>query len=346
MKIGVLIPRSGPAGLWGPSSEYGAILAAAELNHAGGILGEPVELKIVDPGWTARGAAQSAASLVEVAGVDAVVGQHPSNIRPAVARTLAGRIPYIYSAQYEGGEDRRTTIAVGGLDRDLLMPSIPWLMEKRHAKRFFLVGNDYNWPHISLPACRQIVRAAGGEVVGSEIVPWSMDDRQGLFDQITRAGADVVVTFLVGLEAVEFNRAFAEAGLAKRIIRLELAVDEPILHATGADSAENLYVCLHHMLSTELREAEHFLGLYHDCFGPTAPPTSSTDRSSYEGIHAVAGLARAAKSLDIRKMKRRLGDCFELRSVQPLLKEPAQGGRFPVHLAMADGIDLKHLRSY
>ena len=346
MKIGVLVPRSGPAGLWGPPSEFGAVLAAAELNCNGGILGQSVDLTIADAGWTEREAAEAAFGLVEIDGVDAVVGMHPSNTRPTIANALSGKVPYIYAAQYEGGEDRRTTIAIGGLDRDLLLPSIPWLMEHKRAKRFFLVGNDYNWPRISLPNCRTIIQAAGGDVVGCAIVPWSMQDRQALFDRIVGAGADVVVTFLVGLEAVAFNRAFAEAGLSRHILRLELAVDEPILYATGADNAENLYVCLHYIMSAQSREAERFLELYHEGFESGAPPASSSGQSCYEGVHALAGLARSAQSFDLARMKQRLGERFEYRTTRSFLKDGANGRQHPVHLAVADGLDLKLIHSY
>ena len=39
MKVGLLVSRSGPAGLWAPPFDTGALLAAAELNAKGGVLG-------------------------------------------------------------------------------------------------------------------------------------------------------------------------------------------------------------------------------------------------------------------------------------------------------------------
>src|SRR5258708_5520110 len=112
MRIGALISGSGPAGIWGPSSIACAMLANAELNAAGGLFGEPVELIVADPGWTTREAAEASGRLVEVDAVDAVIDMHPSNVRQAVKRRLRGAVPYIYTPQYEGGESTPGTVAI------------------------------------------------------------------------------------------------------------------------------------------------------------------------------------------------------------------------------------------
>ena len=44
MKVGLLHLRSGLAGMWAPSMDAAALTGAAEINAAGGILGEEVEL--------------------------------------------------------------------------------------------------------------------------------------------------------------------------------------------------------------------------------------------------------------------------------------------------------------
>ena len=39
LSIALLAPFSGPAGLWGPSCQSSAMLAAREINESGGLLG-------------------------------------------------------------------------------------------------------------------------------------------------------------------------------------------------------------------------------------------------------------------------------------------------------------------
>ena len=50
IKIGFLVPDSGPAGLFGPSTRNSALLAMEDINAAGGINGEPIELVFADAG--------------------------------------------------------------------------------------------------------------------------------------------------------------------------------------------------------------------------------------------------------------------------------------------------------
>ena len=51
LRVGLLIPLCGPAGLWGPSCQCSAELAAAEINRDGGILGREVELVLADAAY-------------------------------------------------------------------------------------------------------------------------------------------------------------------------------------------------------------------------------------------------------------------------------------------------------
>ncbi|MEV4182872.1 ABC transporter substrate-binding protein, partial [Streptosporangium canum] len=76
LRVGLVVPVSGVLGLVGPCAINCAILAADEVNLAGGVLGRPVELVLIDGG---RPAAQVAAEVGGLAGsgaIDAVVGTH------------------------------------------------------------------------------------------------------------------------------------------------------------------------------------------------------------------------------------------------------------------------------
>src|SRR5271169_4636012 len=63
-KIGVFIPLSGPASLFGPSSRACAELAAGEVNKNGGILGRSVKLIPTDAGGPPAESAKSAVRLM------------------------------------------------------------------------------------------------------------------------------------------------------------------------------------------------------------------------------------------------------------------------------------------
>jgi ABC-type branched-subunit amino acid transport system substrate-binding protein len=344
MKVGLLVTRAGPAGLWAPSCDAGAMLAVAQINTGGGVLGREVSLVLADAGQTDDEAIASSRALVEIDGVDAVVGMHPSNVRSAIHKGLSGRVPYIYTPQYEGGERAPYLVTTGGTDDEVLGPAISWLTEHRGAQRFFLIGNDYVWPLRAHEIARKLVQTCGAQVVGQSIVPWGTDYSEVL-DAIRLARPDVVVMALLGMEAADFNRAFSEAGLASKMLRLGLAVDETVLYTIGAENTENLYVSLNYFAHMHSAANDRFLEDYHDCFGELAPPVNLSVQSCYEGIHYVANLARTIGRSDgttlAHGVRRPIGRSLA-RST--LLKTP-MGPQLRVHLAAAEGIEFRTVSS-
>lgn len=97
IKIGVLVPDSGPAGLFGPSTRNSATLAAQDINAAGGINGEQIELVFADVGVPPAEAAQAALRLWKGQGVQAFVGMHDSAVREALIGRFNGQVPYVYT---------------------------------------------------------------------------------------------------------------------------------------------------------------------------------------------------------------------------------------------------------
>ena len=88
VRIGLLIPQSGAAGLWAPSAEACGRLAVDEINEMSGILRRPVELCVVDAGETGSTAGRAARDAIEIDGIDGIVGMLPSFARDFVARAL------------------------------------------------------------------------------------------------------------------------------------------------------------------------------------------------------------------------------------------------------------------
>ncbi|WP_254020704.1 substrate-binding domain-containing protein [Mesorhizobium escarrei] len=346
MKVGLLISRSGPAGLWGPSCDTGAMLAVAEINAAGGVLGRQVELVIADAGWSETEAIMAAGTLVDIDGVHAVVGMHPSNVRDAIRRRLAGSVPYVYTPQYEGGERNPYTVATGGTDDEMLGPGIAWLSEKRKARRFFLVGNDYVWPRRAHQCAREIVHAAGGKIVGEAFPSFGLGNHREILDQIRKARPDVVVMALLGSEAASFNRAFSKAGLAAGILRFGLAIDESVLYAIGAEHSENLYVALNYFSGVQSAANDRFLETYHDCFGEYAPPVNQACQSCYDGVNVVANLARSIGRWDAASLARSFRRPVARSAVRSTLLKTPMGPTLKVHLAAAEGIEFKIVASH
>ena len=346
LKIGLLIPLSGPAGIWAPSSEACALLAAAEINAAGGILDRPVRIVVGNAGFGRLQAAEEAASLIELEGVSAVVGMHPSDARASVISAIGGRVPYVYTPQYEGGENDLDVLAIGETADELMKPAIPWLIGHRNARRFFLVGNDYIWPEVSHRAARRIIRSSGAEVVGNVLLPFGLTDHSRTFDMIRKAKPDVVLMYLLGQEAVDFNRAFCEAGLDRRHIRYSTATDETVIYGIGPDNLENFYVSSCYLANLRYRENDSFLENYRSSFGAHAPMPNAFGESCFEGVHYFAQMAASYGSLAMKDVRKSRGDRMGFRGRRRTSRRVSDCGRKLIHIARADGIDLEHLATF
>lgn len=341
MKVGLLLPRSGAAGIWGPACEAAMIIGAAEINASGGILGEEVDLVFADSGVTEMEALNSVETLIDIEGVEAIVGTHTSDIRDVISRRLTGRVPYIYTAQYEGIPVGPSTVAIGSTDIELMRPAFFWLTDTKRARKFFFVGNDYIWPRMVAGTTRALVQQQGGEMVGEAYRSRADFDHEDLLKQIAASGADVVIQALVGNCAIQFNRDFAAAGLDQKVLRFALIVDEPVLHGIGADASTNLFSASHYYSDWHSRANDTFLELYHQAFGELAPPVSAGSVAFYEGLHVLAGLARDNQTSDRVKLAHLMQrPISRLKARHVLVNKPV--GEFPrVHIAAAEGLAFR-----
>ncbi|RBP80128.1 amino acid/amide ABC transporter substrate-binding protein (HAAT family) [Rhodobacter sp. 140A] len=339
MKIGLILSHDGLAGLWTLGCQGGAILAAAELNAAGGVLGEEVEIVHIDSGETAQSAFRAAQRLAIEENVDAVIGLQSSNLRPAVRRGLAGLAPYIYTPHYEGGFCGPGTATLGITDAEVLIPSLDWMFTHRRARRFFFVGNRYIWPRVAHGTTETAIRMIGGEFVGDAFLSLGQRDYDETLLKIARARPDVVVVAMLGEDSVCFNRAFADAGLSRRIIRLNLAFEETQLLGVSDGCSENLFAAQAYFDSSRGHNRDDLAARYESCFSGELPSMTTNSVNCYDAIYLVAALADRIGRVDGHLMARFLRDRLPRAAAYRLIgRSDADAG---VRLAEAEGVEFQ-----
>ena len=90
LKIGSLLPETGSLAFLGPPEFAGVDLAVADINAAGGVLGENIEHIRGDSGDTSTDIAQQTADSHIAAGVSAIVGAASSGVSFTVIDKIAG----------------------------------------------------------------------------------------------------------------------------------------------------------------------------------------------------------------------------------------------------------------
>jgi urea transport system substrate-binding protein len=345
LRIANFIGLSGSAGIWGLASTNSTVLAASEINRRGGILGREIELAFHDTGGNIDGVVRTAADIVASGDADIVMGSHISAVRLALRKVIAGRVPYIYTPVYEGGERTPGVIAIGETPRDQWRPAIDWMANARRASRWYLIGSDYVWPWLSHKAIKQYISDSGGHVVGEEFVPVGEHDHAAHLARIRAVKPDVVLITLIGTDSMLFNRSFGEHGLSSRMLRLAGAMDETVLLGIGANNSENLFCASGYFVDRGSRPNDVFRAQYESAFGRCAPPPGSIAQSNYEGLRFLETAATRAGSLEMSPL---------LKAAANISYDGARGeismrggrARMPIYLAEAAGLDFRLIKTF
>lgn len=303
LNVAVMLPMSGPAGLFGPSAKACAELAVQTINARGGVLGRTINPLFGDAGLPPAEASQTALKLWKGQGAQAVIGMHDSAVRGALVGLFKGQVPYFYTPVYEGGECARGTYVNGETPAQQLAPVIPWLAAERKPKKWYLIGNDYIWGRNTNAAAKGYIAQTGAQVVGDEYLPFTADNFDSSLARIRDSGADAVLVSLVGGASVTFNKAFASFGLADKAIRLGSLLEENTLAGIGLANARNLYSSAGYFANIETPAAKAFSEAYFKRFGAQAPALNGLAESVYEGFLMLEAIATRAKSLDVAKME-------------------------------------------
>lgn len=291
MKIGVMLPYAGPASIWRTGSETCAYLALA----ASAGRGPRASLYFVDCGATLDATAATARHLLEDSDVDIVVGMQLSHQREVAAEVFKGKLPYIYTPQYEGADCGPGVIPIGLQDDEVLGPGIEKIGRMFNASRWSFIGNNYLWPLKGVSVAHRHVARCGGQLVHTHFRPFDDEDFGPLLAEILASDAQAVIVGLLGEESVRFHRAFAAYGLAERIPRFSLALDETLLWALEIEQTTNLFACQTYYLNHRSSARADVVARHRKLFGDSAPPLTSVSLGIYDGVSLALRLGRVAQ---------------------------------------------------
>ncbi|NNG19889.1 substrate-binding domain-containing protein [Naumannella sp. ID2617S] len=342
--MGLAIPLQGPAGLFAPSCEAAAELAAAQLNDEGGICGRQVSLETIEAGDSPARAAGRVHRAIAEGRIDALTGWHLSSVCQGLAQVAKGRIPYVYPVLYEGGGLGEGAICSGEVPERQIRPALEWLRQRMGFKRWCIVGNDYIWPRASAQHVREFCHDLELTVTDQIFVRYGTTHFSRVVERVERSGADGVLMLLVGQDAVLFNREFAGRGLSATMARFSPLMEETMLLASGPDATDNLYAAAGYFTSLMTGGAMDLMGSYVRRYGAQAPRLNNMAEACHEGILFLRSLHTAARSCDVGKLMaktERVGFDGARGAVS------MQGGVClqPVHLARADGVDFDILET-
>src|SRR5215472_3012375 len=246
IKVGIATDLTGPIAYVGNATANVANMVAKDINGAGGILGRPIQLFIVDTASTESVAVANVRRLIQRDMVDVVLGGITSSMRNAIKDVIVtrGKTLYIYPEQYEGKECTPYLFCTGPTPAQQCDQIIPWLI-KNGGKRFALPSANYIWPHVLNEYTRKLIENNGGEVIFEEYYPLDQMEYSATVNNIMTNNVEVGFNTTIAPGVGLFFKQLYQAGFGKRGGRLACVYhDENALNLNAPHEIEGLASCL------------------------------------------------------------------------------------------------------
>jgi len=309
LKIGMLFDYTGSLGEFGPNMETGAQLAVKEINAAGGVLGKPVQLIKADAATNPQVATEAATRLVNVDGVQAIIGCLSSGVTIAVAEGVAvpNKIVMISPASTSPG---LTAVK----DNDFLFRTVlsdaaqgvvlaDWAWEQGYKKAATFYTNNAYGKGLSDQFVESF-EAAGGTVTAAVSHEQQQTTYLSELQKAVEGQPEVLVAISYPAEGQIYLKEAIENNLIKTFLFVDGTKSQDIIDTIGAAALEGTTGTSPSAVEKAALTTS-FDADYKAEYGKDVPPLPYI-RESYDAVIAIALAAEAAKSTDPSKIRDQL----------------------------------------
>jgi len=302
--VGLLHSQTGPMAVSERSMIDAEVLALEEINRKGGILGRPVRWVIADGASDGPAFARQAESLIREHGAQVIFGCWTSASRKSVLPVVeANDHLLVYPMAYEGLEQSPNIIYTGAAPNQQITPAVQWCHDTLQARRFFLVGSDYIWPHCVNRIVADQLAGLDAELVGEAYIPFGSTDVDDLATRIAAAKPDVILSTVVGDSALPFARAVRGAGMLPETTPIvTFAVAENELRGQGIADMTGNYAAWNYFQSIDRPENLAFVRAFKARYGGDRT-TSDVIAAASNSVHLWAQAVREAETADVRPVR-------------------------------------------
>jgi branched-chain amino acid transport system substrate-binding protein len=290
LKVGMVLPLSGPFAAYGLQIERGARLYIQE--HGDTVAGRKVVLIPKDDTGVAPAVSKrQAQNLLIQDKVDILAGfgltpsafavaplatetKTPMIVMNAATSAITTKSPYIV----------RTSMTLP----QVTAPIATWALNNG-VKTVYTVVADYGPGHDSEAQFKKTFTAGGGKIIGESRTPVSHPDFAPFLQKAKDSKPDAVFLFIpAGEQGVAFAKGFKERGLDKAGIKLIATgdlTDEDVLSAMG-DSALGVYTSFHYSQAHDSAENKAYTSAYTKAH-PNDHRPNFMSVAGYDGMHLI-----------------------------------------------------------
>ena len=320
VKIGVLHSLSGTMAISETSLRDVVLMAADEINAAGGVKvggkAYKIEPVVKDPASDWPLFAEKAKELLTQDKVAVTFGCWTSVSRKSclpVFEEYNGLL--FYPVQYEGEEQSLNVFYTAASPNEQLVPAAEYAIKELGAKKFYLLGTDYVFPRTANKVLKAYLKSVGvaDENIAEEYTPFHHQDYQTIVSKIkafSAGGKAVVLSTINGDSNVPFYTEFANQGLTADdcpIIAFSVAEDE--LLAMDPSKLIGHLAAWNYFMSIDTPENKKFIENFKNyCASHNLPKgkdrvTDDPIEAAYYGVYVWKKAAEAADSFDVDKVR-------------------------------------------
>ncbi len=312
--VGILHSLSGTMAISEAPLIEAELMAIAEINQTGGILGKLIDPIIEDGASEPAFFEAKAKKLIQQDRVSTVFGCWTSASRKAVLPIFEELNALLwYPLQYEGLECSKNIFYTGSCPNQQVEPAVTWLLQNK-GKRFFLLGSDYVFPRTLNKLITSQLKSQGGIVIGEEYVSLGANEFIEIITKIEQLRPDVVFSTLNGDSNLTFYRQYQDSGIT--------AIDIPILAVSVAEAeiqrigeaAVGHYACWSYFQSLDTPNNQRFVRNFQANYGADRV-TSDPIEAAYTQVHLWKQAVELAASFEVDRVRvAAYGQSFEAPS--------------------------------
>jgi branched-chain amino acid transport system substrate-binding protein len=299
IKIGYYGDLTGPTFNFGESARNGVLMAAQEINDAGGINGRRVDIVVEDDQGSAEMAASRATKLIDIEKVVAVIaGGTSGNSRAAAPKAQVTKIPLISPSATDPavtqiGDYIFRACFIDAFQGEVMAKFAVNTLKARKAAILL----DFNSPYsrglsdfFELSFTR-----LGGQIVSKQLYTLSDGDYRGQLNSIRLAAPDVIyIPGYYGNVAIIAKQA-RQIGITQSFLGGD-GWDAPELWELGGDALNGSYISNHYSADDPSPAIQRFVREYKQHYGNLLPDAHAA--LAYDATRVLFDAIQRAGSTD------------------------------------------------
>jgi branched-chain amino acid transport system substrate-binding protein len=240
--IGITSDASGQYAISGASDRRGMLMAIAEFNAKGGVLGRKIEYVHIDTETTPATGSRAAERLITRDKVSFMIGAVSSGVANAISQ-VAQKNGVIYlntnsSSPTESGKNcHRVKFVWDGNGANFAQAAVANSISA-YGDKWELLTNDYVWGHNTAKATRALLDKAGATIIDEILVPQGTRDFSAALLKIQQDKPQVVAAAVGGDDQKALRQQVAQLGMGENPAWINNQQDWPDVYGLPV---ENLF---------------------------------------------------------------------------------------------------------